>query len=137
MLFCVFGLPILEIIAYLLVYHYQWVGFLQFHAHKRFLFGGSKFYENLALTGQLIIFIFLYFGLQIITMLVDKFRIRIASCIILMSVVSLICALQFPSTIWGLTFFFNMVFNAVFYYIYNHLYQKDKLIRSLNRFIPS
>jgi hypothetical protein len=53
-----------------------------------------------------------------------------------MSVVSLICALQFPSTIWGLTFFFNMVFNAVFYYIYNHIYQKDKLIRSLNHFIP-
>lgn len=135
-LFCVIGLPIVEIIAYLLVYHYQWVEYLQFHAHKRFLFGGSKFYESLALIGQLIIFIFLYFGLQIITMLVEKSRIRIVSGIILMSVVSLICALQFPSTIWGLTFFFNMVFNGVFYWIYNHIYQKDKLMRSLNRFIP-
>lgn len=135
-LFCVIGIPILQVIAYLLIYVYLWVDDMKYHAQLRFLFFAYKKYENIALVAQLIIFIFLYFGLLLITILVERPRIRISAGLILMVAIAFLCALPFPSSILGLAFFYNMTFNLVFYIISYNCYQRVKINSLPNRSIP-
>ena len=42
-LFCVIGIPILQVIAYLLIYVYLWVDDMKYHAQLRFLFFASSY----------------------------------------------------------------------------------------------
>lgn len=135
-LFCVIGLPILQVFSYLLFYVYLWVDDMKFHAQLRFLFFAYKKYENIALCAQLIIFIFLHFGLLLITMLVERPRIRISAGLMLMVAIAFLCALPFPSSILGLAFFYNMTFNSIFYIISYNCYQRVKINSLPNRSIP-
>jgi hypothetical protein len=122
-LFCVFGLPILQLIAYIVIYDNIWVTDMKFHAQKRFLFFGVGIYENLALVAQFIIFMFLYFGLLLITMFVKNPRVRILVGLILISVIACLCTLQFPNSIWGLAFSYNLTFNVVFFIIAHRIFR--------------
>jgi uncharacterized membrane protein len=135
-LFCVFGMPILQLIAYIVVYDNIWVTDMKVHAHKRFLFFGVKICENLALLTQFIIFVFLYFGLLVIMMLVKNPQVRILVGLILISAIACLCTLQFPNSIWGLAFCYNLTFNVVFFVIVHSIFRQSIIKRAPNRFTP-